>query len=66
METIGAYEYYTKDLIGHGAFAVVYRGRFRAVSAKTSYWLMRNIGYYYPAMASTCAKETKALLSHRG
>ncbi|KAB7505721.1 Serine/threonine-protein kinase unc-51 [Armadillidium nasatum] len=27
METIGEYEYSTKDLIGHGAFAVVYRGR---------------------------------------
>ncbi|XP_043495875.1 serine/threonine-protein kinase unc-51 isoform X4 [Polistes fuscatus] len=29
MEVIGDYEYNTKDLIGHGAFAVVYRGRIR-------------------------------------
>ncbi|CAL4075490.1 unnamed protein product [Meganyctiphanes norvegica] len=27
METVGEYEYSTKDLIGHGAFAVVFRGR---------------------------------------
>ncbi|XP_076386792.1 serine/threonine-protein kinase unc-51-like protein Atg1 isoform X3 [Megachile rotundata] len=29
MEVVGDYEYNTKDLIGHGAFAVVYRGRHR-------------------------------------
>ncbi|KAL2715366.1 serine/threonine-protein kinase unc-51 [Vespula squamosa] len=29
MEVIGEYEYNTKDLIGHGAFAVVFRGRHR-------------------------------------
>ncbi|XP_019880986.1 serine/threonine-protein kinase ULK2 isoform X2 [Aethina tumida] len=27
MESIGDYEYSTKDLIGHGAFAVVFKGR---------------------------------------
>jgi len=27
MDTIGIYEYNSKDLIGHGAFAVVYKGR---------------------------------------
>ncbi|XP_065159992.1 serine/threonine-protein kinase unc-51 isoform X1 [Atheta coriaria] len=27
METIGDYEYNSKDLIGHGAFAVVFKGR---------------------------------------
>lgn len=27
MESVGDYEYDTKDLIGHGAFAVVYKGR---------------------------------------
>lgn len=26
METIGNYKYNTKDLIGHGAFAVVFKG----------------------------------------
>lgn len=32
METVGDYEYNTKDLIGHGAFAVVFKGRHRKVS----------------------------------
>lgn len=32
MEIVGDYEYNTKDLIGHGAFAVVFRGRHRKVS----------------------------------
>ncbi|XP_022249129.1 serine/threonine-protein kinase unc-51-like [Limulus polyphemus] len=27
METVGDYEYNTKDLIGHGAFAVVFKGK---------------------------------------
>uniref|UniRef100_A0A2R5LJ83 Putative serine/threonine-protein kinase unc-51 n=1 Tax=Ornithodoros turicata TaxID=34597 RepID=A0A2R5LJ83_9ACAR len=30
MEAVGDFEYNTKDLIGHGAFAVVYKGRYRA------------------------------------
>ena len=30
--TVGIYEYSTKDLIGHGAFAVVYKGRLKMVS----------------------------------
>ena len=34
MESVGIYEYSTKDLIGHGAFAVVYRGRLKMVSEK--------------------------------
>lgn len=32
METVGDYEYSSKDLIGHGAFAVVFKGRLREVS----------------------------------
>nr|XP_014270311.1 serine/threonine-protein kinase ULK2 isoform X1 [Halyomorpha halys] len=27
MEVVGDYKYYAKDIIGHGAFAVVYRGK---------------------------------------
>ncbi|EEC11130.1 conserved hypothetical protein [Ixodes scapularis] len=30
METVGDFEYNTKDLIGHGAFAVVYKGRYKS------------------------------------
>ncbi|CAB0001431.1 unnamed protein product, partial [Nesidiocoris tenuis] len=29
MEIVGDYEYCSKDLIGHGAFAVVFKGRLR-------------------------------------
>jgi hypothetical protein len=32
MEVVGDYEYSKKDLIGHGAFAVVFKGRLRKVS----------------------------------
>lgn len=31
MEVVGEYEYSTKDLIGHGAFAVVFKGRHKQV-----------------------------------
>lgn len=31
MENVGDYEYRSKDLIGHGAFAVVYKGRVKKV-----------------------------------
>ena len=31
MEIVGDYEFNKKDLIGHGAFAVVFRGRHRVV-----------------------------------
>ncbi|XP_052800212.1 serine/threonine-protein kinase ULK2-like isoform X2 [Mya arenaria] len=35
MEIIGDYEYSKKDLIGHGAFAVVFKGRLRKRPEKT-------------------------------
>lgn len=31
---VGEYEYNTRDLIGHGAFAVVFKGRHRRVSVQ--------------------------------
>lgn len=33
MEVVGDFEYSKRDLVGHGAFAVVFRGRHRQVSA---------------------------------
>ncbi|XP_008197237.1 serine/threonine-protein kinase unc-51 isoform X2 [Tribolium castaneum] len=35
MESIGDYEYNTKDIIGHGAFAVVFKGRERKNPSNT-------------------------------
>lgn len=32
MEQVGNFEYNSKELIGHGAFAVVFKGRHREVS----------------------------------
>lgn len=32
METFDGFEYTKKDLIGHGAFAIVYKGRYVDVS----------------------------------
>lgn len=32
MESVGDFEYNKKDLIGHGAFAVVFKGRYKTVS----------------------------------
>lgn len=36
MTNVGIYEFNPKDLIGHGAFAVVYKGRLKSVSAPSS------------------------------
>ena len=36
MEKVGDYEYSKKDLIGHGAFAVVFKGQTTDVS--TQWW----------------------------
>ncbi|KAK9696247.1 Protein kinase domain [Popillia japonica] len=35
MESVGDYEYNTKDLIGQGAFAVVYKGKSKKSPALT-------------------------------
>lgn len=32
MDSVGEYEYAPKDILGHGAFAVVFKGRSRKVS----------------------------------
>lgn len=33
METVGKFEFSRKELVGHGAFAVVFKGRHREVSS---------------------------------
>ena len=39
MTNVGIYEFNAKDLIGHGAFAVVYKGRLKSVSCATLFLL---------------------------
>ena len=39
MTNVGIYEFNAKDLIGHGAFAVVYKGRLKSVSCATRFQL---------------------------
>lgn len=34
METVGKFEFSRKELVGHGAFAVVFKGRHREVSPR--------------------------------
>lgn len=34
LETVGKFEFSRKDLIGHGAFAVVFKGRHREVRGR--------------------------------
>lgn len=41
METVGDFEYNPKELIGHGAFAVVFRGRHKKVETM-NFFLMEN------------------------
>lgn len=38
VNIIGDYEYNSKDLIGHGAFAVVFKGRNRKVRCNRKYF----------------------------
>lgn len=39
MESVGKFEFSRKDLIGHGAFAVVFKGRHREVSIASGIYL---------------------------
>lgn len=41
MEVVGDYEYSKKDLIGHGAFAVVFKGRHRKVNMFMQYRMLK-------------------------
>lgn len=46
METVGDFEYSRKDLVGHGAFAVVFKGRHRKVKRM----ICVKYGRLYPSM----------------
>jgi hypothetical protein len=47
MEVVGDYEYNTKDLIGHGAFAMVFKGRHRKVSTPGIYDYLHSFCFQY-------------------
>ena len=40
METINQFQYNTRDLLGHGAFAMVYKGRYIKVSVDLLFFLL--------------------------
>ena len=46
MDTIGIYEYNSKDLIGHGAFAVVYKGRVKMVRILHIFEIFDTFSYF--------------------
>lgn len=51
MEVVGDFEYNSKDLIGHGAFAVVFKGRNRKVLVAPSIRYARNsLPYFFHAV----------------
>lgn len=45
MESVGKFEFNRKDLIGHGAFAVVFKGRHKEVTF--SFWDNQYLPYHY-------------------
>ena len=44
--SIGEFEYFKKDLIGHGAFAVVFKGRFKKVRNKENVVVARLLHFF--------------------
>ena len=51
MEIVGDYEYSKKDLIGHGAFAVVFKGRTRKVQI---FFVFRLIFFFFALLFFAC------------
>lgn len=47
METVGDFEYNTKDLIGHGAFAVVFKGRHKKVSGPVRKYTNKSLYFLF-------------------
>ena len=54
MTNVGIYEFNAKDLIGHGAFAVVYKGRLKSVSCATLLQISAVLCIYLSAEARIC------------
>lgn len=52
---MGDFEYSKKDLIGHGAFAVVFKGRHRKVNSDGA--VTQPLWGAAPALTGTCGAE---------
>lgn len=58
METVGKFEFSRKDLIGHGAFAVVFKGRHKEVSRPFSWFLLRFfLAWFVPGWGQRCGSR---------
>ena len=55
MTNVGIYEFNAKDLIGHGAFAVVYKGRLKSVSSRECFRNQCCCGYFSQVTAEQCS-----------
>jgi len=59
MEAVGSFEFNKKDLIGHGAFAVVFRGRHREVCSFACFlvFFVKSVCYLI-AFVYSCSIQT--------
>lgn len=55
MNVIGEYEYNSKDLIGHGAFAVVFKGRNRKVKESPLRFTIKILISFYDQLEVFCS-----------
>lgn len=68
MEEFDDFVYQKKDLIGHGAFAVVYRGKYKNVSILSNlilqsiYLIQKNVEVAIKAVAKKNLQKAKTLL----
>lgn len=51
MEIVGDFEYNPKELIGHGAFAVVFRGRHKKVNIGFLIWMVNGEKNWFPEIS---------------
>ena len=64
MTNVGIYEFNAKDLIGHGAFAVVYKGRLKSVSSRGCFRNQCCCGYFSQVTAEQCSLLLRWHTSH--
>ena len=62
MTNVGIYEFNAKDLIGHGAFAVVYKGRLKSVSCDTQFQISAVWCVYFSQQCTMVPPSTRICL----